>query len=161
MIFFIQIFFLTPDSWNSYIKTKEWLCCVAVCPKDSGLTLKYTKPPPTRTHRSASINPLDMVGKPWKKACRTDCSSLQVDQGEHPNQSLRPLEIKMSTQLLFEEVDSIILITVNFSGWLMGSGKCSQKPQQHVQDTNMFEKIQVSSYVELDSRSRCLNDRSL
>ena len=67
-----------------------------------------------------------MVGKPWKTACRTDCSSLQVvDQGEHPNQSLRPLEIKMSTQLLFEEVDSIIVITANFSGWLMGSDKCS------------------------------------
>ena len=57
-----------------------------------------------------------MVGKTWKTACRTDCSILQVDQGEHPNQSLRPLEIKMSTQLLFEEVDPIILITVSFSG---------------------------------------------
>ena len=57
-----------------------------------------------------------MVGKPWKTACRTDCSSLQVDQGEHPNHTLRPLEIKMSTQLLFEEVDPIILIIVNFSG---------------------------------------------
>ena len=123
--FFHVDFFLTPDSWNSYIKTKEWLCCVAVCPKDSGQTWKYTKPPPTRIDRIASIYPLDMVGKPWKTPCRTDCSSLQVDQGKHPNHTLRPLEIKLSTQILFEEVDSIIIIEVNFLGWLMGSDNCS------------------------------------
>ena len=66
-----------------------------------------------------------MVEKPWKTACRTDCSSLQVDQGEHPNQTMRPLAIKMSTQILFEEMESIVKIANNFSGWLMGSDHCS------------------------------------
>ena len=74
---------------------------------------------------SVSIYPLDMVGKPWKTPCRTDCPSLQVNQGEHPKHTLRPLEIKLSTQILFKEVDSIIMNEVNLSGWLIGSDNCS------------------------------------
>jgi hypothetical protein len=65
-----------------------------------------------------------MFEKSWKTACRTECCSLQVDQGEHPNHTLHPLEIKMSTQLLCEEVNSIIVVKVNFSGWLIGSDNC-------------------------------------
>jgi hypothetical protein len=52
---------------------------------------------PTRIDRSTSMDPLDMVEKPWKTACRTDCSSLQVDQGEHPNHTLRLVSQKLET----------------------------------------------------------------